>query len=376
MWPTDSKNCSQFLRHKTYLVSPTLLKQKYGITVNKLVHHEGEFVITYPYGYHSGYNLGYNCAESVNFATEAWLEYGKIAKKCDCEADSVWVDVSEIERKLRGEPTPEYYEETDEDGEDEEESTMLPSPPPSLAGKAKRGRKRKYDAVAKEADKKPKKKIKIRIKPLNAKPCTLCPNDLPAEPLLPTDNGKQAHRVCGLYTPETYLSEDAKKILNVKNIDKSRLELKCNFCHIRTKGACFQCSAKKCVRAYHATCAAAAGVQVELGPTPTFGEDGTEYNTEAYDFRCKYHRVKRSKLQTGDVLDKTVLEEKSKQTLLYSFVRQLEPGHVVQMQYWLGEIFAGTVVENRLGEGTVVVDLLPEGYALPTDNAKGCADYL
>lgn len=24
-------------------------------------------------------------------------------------ADSVWVDVREIERKLRGEPTPEYY---------------------------------------------------------------------------------------------------------------------------------------------------------------------------------------------------------------------------------------------------------------------------
>ncbi len=37
----------------------------------------GEFMITFPYGYHSGYNHGFNCAESTNFATERWVEYGK-----------------------------------------------------------------------------------------------------------------------------------------------------------------------------------------------------------------------------------------------------------------------------------------------------------
>ncbi|KAK3076116.1 hypothetical protein LTS18_013877, partial [Coniosporium uncinatum] len=131
IWPNDAKHCDQFLRHKTYLISPEKLKSQFNIKVNKLVHYEGEFVITYPYGYHSGFNLGYNCAESVNFATEQWLDYGKIAKKCNCEADSVWVDVSEIERKLRGEPTPEYYEETDSDDGDEDTAEHLPSPPPS-----------------------------------------------------------------------------------------------------------------------------------------------------------------------------------------------------------------------------------------------------
>jgi len=34
-------------------------------------------MITFPYGYHSGYNHGFNCAESTNFGTERWIEYGK-----------------------------------------------------------------------------------------------------------------------------------------------------------------------------------------------------------------------------------------------------------------------------------------------------------
>ena len=43
----------------------------------QIVHYPGEFMITFPYGYHAGFNNGYNCAESTNFATKRWIEYGK-----------------------------------------------------------------------------------------------------------------------------------------------------------------------------------------------------------------------------------------------------------------------------------------------------------
>jgi hypothetical protein len=171
IWPNDAKHCDQFLRHKTYLISPEKLKTQFGIKVNKLVHYEGEFVITYPYGYHSGFNLGYNCAESVNFATQSWLDCGRIAKKCNCESDSVWVDVYEIERKLRGEPTPEFMEITDD--EMDYAGDYLPSPAASHTGK--RGRppaKRKRDDKTRDPGRE-KKKIKVRVKAATHQPCIL-----------------------------------------------------------------------------------------------------------------------------------------------------------------------------------------------------------
>ena len=351
VWPVDSKNCDQFLRHKTYLISPDVLQKQYGVKVNKLVHYEGEFVITFPYGYHSGYNIGYNCAESVNFATESWLEFGRIARKCNCEADNVWVDVAEIERKMRGEPTPEYYEETDDES-DLDEDGNLPSPPASVKGKtASKKRKR----GVKEEKPKKKKKIRIKIRGPHREPCTMCPNDNPWEPLLPTDNGKKAHRSCALFTPETWIGKEngAEKVYGVTGIDRARLDLKCNFCRSK-RGACFQCSSKKCTRAFHATCALAAGVQIDGGMVPTFGEDGTEYFEEGYDFRCKYHRPKMPKNLNVESL------ENSKR--INNYAKELKHNDVVQAQLVGGDVFAGLVVENRPTELNVVVDVLPEGY--------------
>ena len=83
LFPGADKYCSQFLRHKSYLASPQALS-KAACRPNYLVHQAGEFVITYPRGYHAGFNLGFNCAESVNFALESWIDLGRRAKACGC----------------------------------------------------------------------------------------------------------------------------------------------------------------------------------------------------------------------------------------------------------------------------------------------------
>ena len=85
-FPKDTSQCSQFLRHKSFLASPSVLA-KDSCKPNCLVQRAGEFVVTYPRGYHAGFNLGLNCAESVNFALDSWIELGRKAKVCECVSD-------------------------------------------------------------------------------------------------------------------------------------------------------------------------------------------------------------------------------------------------------------------------------------------------
>lgn len=359
IWPTEAKACDQFLRHKAFLISPTHLQQYYNIKVNKCLSYPGEFVVTYPYGYHSGYNLGYNCAEAVNFALDSWLPMGKIAKKCECAQaqDSVWVDVYEIERKLRGEST-EYEETEDEDEEDDEDDDVsmagLPTPPSSLMLRVKaRGRKRKRTGAG--IDGEPKvKRIRLRIKSHVEPPCCLCPHSIPGAEIIPTDDGRKAHRLCALYLPEPFIevTDGQEVIANVANIAKARLELKCLYCRSK-KGACFQCSQKKCPRSYHATCAAAAGVFVEESEVPIFGEDGTEYKEQAFEFSCRFHRIKRDKKMDGYNLEVNAR--------IRDAASALKVGEICQAQYYRGEIFAGVVVENRPDEETFLLDIIPNG---------------
>lgn len=359
VWSADARACDQFLRHKGYLISPSHLKQHYNITVNKCVSYPGEFVVTYPYGYHSGYNLGYNCAEAVNFALDSWLPIGKVAKKCDCvqAQDSVWVDVYEVERKLRGEST-EYEETEDEEDEEDEEddNSGLPSPPSSHTVKVKgaAGRKRKR-AAGDKGGKVKVKKIRLRPKSAAEPVCCLCPNDIPGAEILPTSDGRKAHRMCALYVPETYIEiVDGKDVIaNAANIDKARLDLKCLYCRSK-KGACFQCSQKKCARSYHATCAAAAGVFVEEAEVPVFGEDGTEYKEQAFEFSCRFHRTKRDRKWDGADLEGDLR--------VRAAAAALKKDQICQLQYHRGDIFAGVVVENRHDEQTLLVDVIPAGY--------------
>lgn len=63
-------------------------------------------MITFPYGYHCGFNHGFNMAESTNFASERWVEYGKRTSHCSCRTDTVKIDMDTFVKRLQ----PERYE--------------------------------------------------------------------------------------------------------------------------------------------------------------------------------------------------------------------------------------------------------------------------
>uniref|UniRef100_A0A8C7WCF7 [histone H3]-trimethyl-L-lysine(9) demethylase n=1 Tax=Oncorhynchus mykiss TaxID=8022 RepID=A0A8C7WCF7_ONCMY len=104
-FPGSHQNCEAFLRHKMTLISPSILR-KYGIPFEKITQEPGEFMVTFPYSYHAGFNHGFNCAESTNFATERWIEYGKQAMLCTCRKDMVKISMDLFVKKYQ----PERYE--------------------------------------------------------------------------------------------------------------------------------------------------------------------------------------------------------------------------------------------------------------------------
>uniref|UniRef100_A0A674N3A7 Lysine-specific demethylase 4B n=1 Tax=Takifugu rubripes TaxID=31033 RepID=A0A674N3A7_TAKRU len=104
-FPGSSQGCDAFLRHKMTLISPSILK-KYGIPFDRVTQNEGEFMVTFPYGYHAGFNHGFNCAESTNFATLRWVDYGKMATQCSCRKDMVKISMDVFVRCLQ----PDRYE--------------------------------------------------------------------------------------------------------------------------------------------------------------------------------------------------------------------------------------------------------------------------
>lgn len=300
-------NCHEFLRHKTFLVSPQYL-DKHGIRYNKIVHHEKEFIITYPFGYHAGFNYGYNLAESVNFALDDWFPYGNKTKKCECILDSVGINVKQLYCRFKGIPydIPDLVNDDGNDNYEEEQFKLEPEESVERPPQKKRSRSTEVDKNRKTKQAKklvvaatdgrskqvkklasPNTESKSLTQSTEQYECYLCPNNLPKKllkryqyELLPTDfKNYYVHRLCSLTFPNELKNDDGT-VIGLKDISKAQKNLKCLKCEKKVNGACLQCSYGKCCRAYHATCAIM---------------DGMTFDFSANGFICKHHFPKYTK---------------------------------------------------------------------------------
>ncbi|XP_011498007.1 PREDICTED: lysine-specific demethylase 4C-like isoform X2 [Ceratosolen solmsi marchali] len=128
-FPSSYQSCQAFLRHKMSLISPQVLRQ-YSIPHDKITQEAGEIMITFPYGYHAGFNHGFNCAESTNFATPRWVEYGKRATQCTCSSDMVKISMKTFVQRFQ----PERYDlwlRGEDVGPHPEDPRQTAAPPPT-----------------------------------------------------------------------------------------------------------------------------------------------------------------------------------------------------------------------------------------------------
>ncbi|KAF9583734.1 hypothetical protein BGW38_008711 [Lunasporangiospora selenospora] len=359
----DHKSCPQFLRHKTHLISPMTLMND-GVPFNRLVQHEGEFVLTFPFAYHSGYNLGFNCAESINFALENWIDIGRKAESCLCINDSVQIDVEAIFRSSKNLSEREKERKKSEatvqnDSSDPIGSNQANERPKSRTRSSTRSM---TDADMKESlivesaagsDKKRKRPIKSdstepgsdefsttrssKRSKENSKDvkheCALCPlQDFEGE-MVRTSNNKWCHMVCAQFIPETYLTgeDDEDVIAHIGGIPNARRRMRCFLCE-KKLGVCLQCCKGKCIRSMHASCAERAGMHME----EVSNSDGSvEFQTF-----CPTHDPRQA--QEREVELKTWKEQMTK---------KLKPGLVVWARwndnmYYSGEI--ETILSDRM----------------------------
>lgn len=102
LFPNSNKSCRAFLRHKMTVINPKWLDD-YSIPFDRVTQEPGHIMITFPFGYHAGFNHGFNCAESTNFTTERWIEYGKHATLCHCCPDSVKFSMDTFVKRFQAE---------------------------------------------------------------------------------------------------------------------------------------------------------------------------------------------------------------------------------------------------------------------------------
>ncbi|XP_068599163.1 lysine-specific demethylase 4A-like [Brachionichthys hirsutus] len=202
-FPGNAQSCEAFLRHKMTLISPSILK-KYGIPFEKVTQEAGQFIVTFPFGYHAGFNHGFNCAEATNFATRRWIDYGKRATLCSCRQDMVKISMDKFVRKFQ----PDCYKLWKAGKDDVPIDHSQPTPEaagvktrPAIKRQLEASEDIKPDSTLKDTEETKPKSARLSCKPSSEKP-PLTTESVTAEPEAVTDGGLQT---------KTQSNDDAKK---------------------------------------------------------------------------------------------------------------------------------------------------------------------
>lgn len=97
----------------------------------QITQERGEFMITFPYGYHAGFNHGFNMAESTNFASKRWVEYGKRATQCRCRQDTVKISMDTFVKRVQPDKYDLWLQGNDVGHHPEDPSRLFAAPVPS-----------------------------------------------------------------------------------------------------------------------------------------------------------------------------------------------------------------------------------------------------
>ena len=71
-------NQRDLMHHITTTISPGVLKRD-NVQLCTAIQNPGEFIVTFPRGYHAGFNAGLNLCEAVNFCPPDWFPIGREA---------------------------------------------------------------------------------------------------------------------------------------------------------------------------------------------------------------------------------------------------------------------------------------------------------
>jgi jumonji domain-containing protein 2 len=75
--------CENIFRHKDFILTREFLNEN-DINYQILTQNPGEFIVTFPRGYHFGFNTGLNMCEAVNYGNKEWIQFGKDGLQCTC----------------------------------------------------------------------------------------------------------------------------------------------------------------------------------------------------------------------------------------------------------------------------------------------------